>query len=242
MEEREILSEIHKRKNLGSGISREEYIKRFKARMEAMSKEQEAQRIADNANRMLERSGVKDSLETMTFSAFITNTALQREMKRKALSFAADYSGHWLFIAGQSGSGKTHICTAALNSIMKKGVECRYFPWRQEQPRLYDAMKRGCYESDLREWQSVELLFIDDMFKTAGTRDIQPSDIKMAYEMLNYRVLNKLSTIISTEYTLDKIIDFDEAVGSRIAQMAKGYIINIAPDRSKNYRLGGLNK
>ena len=44
-------------------------------------------------------------------------------------------------------------------------------------------------------------------------------------------------TIISSEKTLREILDIDEAVGSRIYEMAQGYILNISADPAKNYRM-----
>ena len=63
-----------------------------------------------------------------------------------------------------------------------------------------------------------------------------------AFEILNYRYNNKkLITIISTEQSIDNIIEFDEALGSRIYEMTKD---NSAHNRNvlkiedgRNYRL-----
>lgn len=55
-----------------------------------------------------------------------------------------------------------------------------------------------------------------------------------------YRVLdrynNGLKTIISSEYTLDSLSQIDEAIGSRIREMAGNYWLCFSPDKAKNYR------
>ena len=48
-----------------------------------------------------------------------------------------------------------------------------------------------------------------------------------------------LSTIISSEKTIDELLRIDQGVGSRIFQRTKSYCVNITADVKKNYRLAG---
>ena len=57
------------------------------------------------------------------------------------------------------------------------------------------------------------------------------------FEIINQRYIQQERTIISSEWTLEQILDFDEACGSRIAELCADYIISISPDRAKNFRL-----
>ena len=70
---------------------------------------------------------------------------------------------------------------------------------------------------------------------------ITEADINIVYEIVNYRYNNHLPLIISTEKTLDDLISFDEAVGSRLIEMCRGHII-VFEGRKLNYRLyrGGV--
>ncbi len=62
------------------------------------------------------------------------------------------------------------------------------------------------------------------------------SDITIAYEILNSRVMRPdLLTIISTELSVDEIMDLDSALGSRIYQKSKGSYLLMTGD--KNWRL-----
>jgi DNA replication protein DnaC len=63
------------------------------------------------------------------------------------------------------------------------------------------------------------------------------ADVRLAFEIINYRVVSKLPTIISSEFTLGELVDIDQAVAGRIAEMAEFNAINITPDIKKNYRL-----
>lgn len=62
------------------------------------------------------------------------------------------------------------------------------------------------------------------------------SDINISFEIINHRYLNSKPIIISSELTQDKLLDFDEAVGSRIIEMCKGRIAEITGIEN-NYRL-----
>ena len=57
------------------------------------------------------------------------------------------------------------------------------------------------------------------------------------FEIINYRYLNYLPIIVSSEFTIDKILGFDQGVGSRIYEMCKDYIVEVEQDIRNNYRL-----
>lgn len=74
---------------------------------------------------------------------------------------------------------------------------------------------------------------MDDLFKGK----INESDINIVFEIINYRYLNHLPIIVSTEFTTERLLAFDEGVGSRIYEMCKAYIVEIEKSRENNYRL-----
>ena len=95
----------------------------------------------------------------------------------------------------------------------------------EEYTRLLTPLKR------------VPVLYIDDFFKADRTKGVTPGDIKMAFELLNYRYINEgLVTIISTEKSIESILSIDEAIGSRIYQKSKDYCL-VFEGEGKNWRL-----
>jgi DNA replication protein DnaC len=88
------------------------------------------------------------------------------------------------------------------------------------------------YKKTLSKYQMCEVLLIDDLFKGK----INETDINIMFELINYRYLNRLPMIISTEFTIDKLLSFDEAIGSRIYEMSKDYIVEIEGIKN-NFRL-----
>ena len=87
---------------------------------------------------------------------------------------------------------------------------------------------------------------VNNLFKTGKAPDgakqrPTAADVNAAFEILNYRYNNqKKLTIISSECTIDDILDIDEAVGGRIFERAKAF--SLKPDKRRNYRLRGATE
>ncbi|MBQ7347772.1 MAG: hypothetical protein IJW55_07430 [Clostridia bacterium] len=89
----------------------------------------------------------------------------------------------------------------------------------------------------MNELKSVKVLYIDDFLKVQRGQQPTPADINLAFEIINHRDVKNLRTIISTERTIDDIISLDDAVGGRIYELAKGFGMSLAYDKSKNFGL-----
>ena len=63
------------------------------------------------------------------------------------------------------------------------------------------------------------------------------ADINIAFELLNYRSINNLQTIISSEFTIAELLEIDQALAGRIVENANPMPLVILPDIKKNYRL-----
>lgn len=88
------------------------------------------------------------------------------------------------------------------------------------------------YSKILSKYQKAKLLLIDDLFKGK----VNESDTNIMFEIINYRYMNYLPIIVSSEFTVERLLDFDEAIGSRIIEMAKDYTVEIV-GKENNYRL-----
>lgn len=134
---------------------------------------------------------------------------------------------------GQVGSGKTHLSTVLAVNFIHKNISVIYMPYREIITKIKQNMlDEEYYTKMLSKYQTAEVLLIDDLFKGKITE----SDINIIFEIINYRYLNCLPMIISSEFTADKLLDFDEAVGSRIIEMCKDYTVEIR-GKENNYRL-----
>lgn len=78
----------------------------------------------------LELSGLGNLIKKYTFNAYETSKPWQSEIKKKALLFTQNSGDSWFYAAGQSGSGKTHICTAICTRFISCGRSVKYKVWR----------------------------------------------------------------------------------------------------------------
>jgi DNA replication protein DnaC len=193
--------------------------------------------------RNLKASGLENVLNDYKFENYIAEYDWQKGVLEKAKTFVKDEGTNWFFMGGQSGSGKTHLCSAIAIELLRKGIEVKYMLWKSESRKIKNDNFDG---GNLIEfYKNVEVLYIDDLFKVGKSygEDMQrptAGDINIAFEIINSRVAQKKKTIISSESTLLELFDIDEAVAGRIKQMSGEYCLNIAKGEGKNYRKKGI--
>jgi len=119
-------------------------------------------------------------------------------------------------------------------NFLKKKTRVVYMPYRDVITKIKQNMLDAEYYTKLiSKYQTCEVLLIDDLFKGK----INESDINIMFEIINYRYLNFLPIIVSTEFNIDRLLSFDESVGSRLYEMCKDYVVEIEKDMNNNYRL-----
>ena len=199
-------------------------------------------KIRDTLKR-IESSGLEELLRTKTFRNYECDDDWQKNLKEGAVRFAQQDSGS-IYMGGQSGSGKTHLCTAIIAAMIKKGRNVRYFVWRDDSPTLKAIINDKEYVSKMNEYKRADVLYIDDLFKQKQDSDviISDADVKLAFELIDYRNRNNKMTLISTEKYLSELVSIDEALGGRIVEMTRGYQFIIPRDPKKNYRLRGIKQ
>lgn len=186
----------------------------------------------------IERSGLKSLLDELTFEKYEATAPWQKHALDVAKGFVENGKDDWLFFGGQSSAGKSHLCTAVCGELLRQGTEVKYMMWASESKKL-KALVTDAYEYErlMDELRSVKVLYIDDFLKVKRGQQPTDADINLAFEIINYRDVKNLRTIISSEKTIDDIIALDEALGGRINSRSRGYQMNIALDKNKNYRL-----
>lgn len=185
------------------------------------------------------KSGLANVITEYTFDKFNVFEDWQKDMLNKAKAFCQDDENRWFYIGGQSGSGKTHICTAITANYIKQGYDALYMIWAEDAKILKAIVNDKSYFDEINKYKTVDVLYIDDFLKTRNGEQPTNADINLAFEILNSRLISNKTTIISSERTLYEIMDYDEATMSRIFQKANKYNISVSKDRTKNYRLIG---
>lgn len=185
----------------------------------------------------LQRQGLYQKAQRCTFDNFVVGEEYQRLMRDAALAFAKAPAGKWLMLCGQSGAGKTHLCTAAFVQACKEfGLDGRYLLWNADTREL----KQNLDDSEaFNRIKTCELLYIDDLFKDREGAEPSSADIRLAFEILDHRYNNTLSTIISSEKSFTELVTIDSAIAGRIKEMCGDLLISIGRDSKKNYRFFG---
>ncbi len=190
----------------------------------------------------MERSGLAKEFREKTFENYYTGGNHQRE---EALNKAKHYVKEFhkirddthnsMMLCGQVGAGKTHLGTACSMELIRQEVPVIYMGYREEMTALKARlMEPDIYNREMNRFKRGEVLFIDDFLKGKVTE----ADLNIIYEIINYRYNNNLPVILSTEKTLDDLVNFDEATASRLIEMSRGYII-VFEGKKLNYRLYG---
>lgn len=188
--------------------------------------------------RNLELSGLGELIRRYTFKTFETSEAWQSTVKKKAIQYTEDLSGAWFFAAGQSGSGKTHICTAICTKLIAGGHVVKYKIWRELFHELQSSQFDNCeYKSKMQELCSVDVLYIDDFLKSNSGNAKFSDELNFAFEIINKRYNAGKKTIISSELLISDIQKYDSALAGRITEKAAGFMVQIKKDESKNYRM-----
>ena len=185
-------------------------------------------------------SGINIEQSKLTFSSFeIWNEASER-IKDTAAAYCTDFDEirskrrNSILLCGQVGSGKSHCSIAVALNFLKQRIKVVYMPYRDVITKIKQNMiDQEYYQKMISKYQTCEVLLIDDLFKGKITE----SDLNIIFEIINYRYLNFLPIIVSSEFSIDRLLAFDEGVGSRIYEMAKDYVVEIEKDIRNNFRL-----
>jgi DNA replication protein DnaC len=197
----------------------------------------------EGIQRKVKAAQITDEFKSMTFGSFEEEGRPEviKEAKRVAQAYVMAFFSirkkkrNSIALMGNPGSGKTHLLAAVANNLLGRGVEVFYFPWVEGIKELTNA-DFDQKQDIIHRMQHCEVLFLDDLFKGRGAPT--PFQFETAWAVLNYRYLNNKPIMVSTERSVSDLLDIDEAMGSRIAQVTKDYKAVIDGSREEmNYRL-----
>jgi DNA replication protein DnaC len=161
-----------------------------------------------------------DELQGLTFETFLPRGRKglgerQANSLEQAYNHARMYANSlqgWLLIMGGYGSGKTHLAAAIANFAVGMGVPTLFLTV----PDLLDTL-RFSYDSDdttfeqrFEEIRSAPLLVLDDF----GTQNATGWAQEKLFQIVNYRYINKLPLVVTTNLALDEI---EARIRSRLA-------------------------
>ncbi|MDW8801476.1 ATP-binding protein [Clostridium sp. A1-XYC3] len=196
-------------------------------------------REMDKALLIWKNSGLQMEKNTLTFANYKPYNEVTKKAKNTAIEYFKQFNSirntrkNSIAFLGQVGSGKSHLTVALGVNLLSKGIKVVYMSYRDEILKIkQNILDEDYYARFIGRYKNCEVLLIDDLYKGK----INESDINIIFEIINYRYMNKLPIIISSEFNAESLLSFDEGVGSRIIEMCKNYIVQIE-GKENNYRI-----
>ena len=175
--------------------------------------------IEEINNILKEESGFLslEEFNNANFNLFKNRDYMQTLYKKMKKWCYSNFDKTLIFIAGQTGVGKTHLMKCMANELIKRHKVVTLttsFAMHQDFLKSYSSRDIDVKQALIDKYLSAEILFIDDL----GTELRQPNiTINFLYQILNERKLNKRPTIITSNLDLKDITDYyDERIFSRI--------------------------
>ncbi len=152
-----------------------------------------------------------EAFRTKTFDNFNTEglVGMSEEQIRSlatALNAGMYFAQHldgWLLLHGNYGVGKTHLAASIANFAVGVGVPTLFLTV----PDLLDWLRYAYgsvetdFESRFEEIRNIQLLVLDDL----GTQNATSWAEEKLYQIFNYRYVNRLPTVVTTNQVLDEI-------------------------------------
>ncbi len=183
----------------------------------------------------------RERLATFRFDTFdLRIPGLQPEERHSleaafetARQYAENPSG-WLVLQGQNGCGKTHLASAVANRALQRGLSVFF----AVVPDLLDYLRASFapgrelpYDELFHLVRNADLLVLDDF----GAQSATPWAQEKLYQVVNYRHLAGLPTIVTTDRSWDDLLAVNPRIVARIADPRAGVnVVILAP----HYHLG----
>jgi DNA replication protein DnaC len=170
--------------------------------------------VAQNARQRLYELSNLDRLSHLTFENFRASgnpkaefiTPQEVSSLQEAMLAAEEFTNRiqgWLLLEGAYGCGKTHLAAAIANAAVQRGVPTLFITV----PDLLDSLRfafsdpETTFEARFEEIRNADLLVMDDF----GTQNATAWAQEKLFQIINYRYINKLPTVITTNLIFDEI-------------------------------------
>jgi DNA replication protein DnaC len=185
------------------------------------------------ARRMAQLSaecGLTEAQRAMTFEGYQQYTGNENALKA-AIRFAESglESRGWLVLAGQPGTGKSHLAAAIANTVISRGVPTLYayvpdlLEWLRSGYRRGedDEDGDGGFEERFERIRSAQLLILDDLGAQQNTAWVT----EKLESIIDYRYRERLPMVATTNADPTRVRDLSERIYSRLERYEPHYTV-----------------
>lgn len=192
-----------------------------RARMLREMDDRRKEAARNRLNTVLVNSMLRERFIDKTFDNFIPfGKAAERQLR--VLSIAKDFAGAfqhhhragtWLLFMGSAGTGKSHLCAAIMNQVIREGFTALYTKTPRLLREVKDTFNR---ESEITQSEivtrlgAIDLLVIDEVGIQFGT----VTERMILYEILDLRYEAMRPVILTTNIT--DLKSLERLLGERI--------------------------
>ncbi|NMM78572.1 hypothetical protein B2J88_32660 [Rhodococcus sp. SRB_17] len=197
---------------------------RLAAQRHAEAQEQ-AKRARAHLEAMLDQAAIPKRFMERSLDNFVAETPEQQRALSFAREFASNFTHHakrgdGLVLSGLPGTGKSHLATAILQSIMPAHVGL-YITCAGMIRAVRATWSRDSERTEvdvLRELSSVDLLVLDEVGVSGGTDNEQ----ELIFDVLDRRYRDMRPTVLLTNLDRARFKDFvGERVYDRLTETAR---------------------
>lgn len=194
--------------------------------------------IKRNNEKRVAKSNVSELFRNCTFTTFEERSPRQKEVKELCIEFYKqavskeidkDSKATAILLLGQVGAGKTHLAVAMMNNFIANNYNSLYTNYKDLVRTLsQNAMDKFVYKEEMDKCINADVLLIDEFFKCDNISELTSAQKNYMYEIINTRYNNRSLTILTSEKSIQEILQVSDALGSRLFQMAnQKYVVDM---------------
>ena len=176
------------------------------------------------------KSGLNAMNEQMTFKTYESIGASQ-SVKLEAMK--ASRAGTNLILAGNPGTGKTHLAVAIAVYVIEQGQRALFRLVSAMLDEIQSAIRdNGDYDGLMRMFKTVPCLVLDDL----GHENLTAARGSYLHQIMDYRYVHKLQTIITTNAkSIEELCEWDKEeyikpIVSRVLERGKWVLMENTED------------
>lgn len=188
--------------------------------------------------RMFDKSGIDTSCQTMTFKAYECTKSDKEVLSALSAAMRASKKQSCLILAGNPGTGKTHLAVAIALRAMEQGRQAIFRLVSSMLDEIQSAIRtNGDYDGLMHSFKTVPCLVLDDL----GHENMTAARASYLHQIIDYRYVKGLQTIVTTNArTPDELCNWSgrEFIAPIISRlMGKGSWVTLAnvADRRLNH-------